>query len=128
MQASVELKNALASVPDHMYAVQDKTIVTKFQHARSVRRKVLHYLQVIQDGEYLGPLIRANEQLVDALKEYDRKSGISDEQEQTFMVETNQRSMNYDSDNSDSFGNNRNQDNNNPFLQSNNPFLDSNGY
>lgn len=41
-----------------------------FDKCRQIRRKVLRYLQLVTEGEFLGLLISANESLVEALNKY----------------------------------------------------------
>lgn len=71
-QASTDLTNALKSVnvskgetsTDNVRATQ------YFDKSRVIRRKILHYLQLIDSEEFLGSLIHANEELVQALQQY----------------------------------------------------------
>lgn len=48
-----------------------------YDNARSLRKRILRYLQNVSDERYLGGLIHANDQLVGALKHYDEKNGNS---------------------------------------------------
>lgn len=71
-QASTDLANSLKSVnrskgetsTDNVRATQ------YFDKSRIIRRKILHYLQLVDSEEFLGSLIHANEELVEALQLY----------------------------------------------------------
>ncbi|ODQ58937.1 hypothetical protein WICANDRAFT_15786, partial [Wickerhamomyces anomalus NRRL Y-366-8] len=71
-QASINLSNSLKSVnvakgetsTDNVKATQ------YFDKSRIIRRKILHYLQLVDSEEFLGSLIHANEELVQALQQY----------------------------------------------------------
>lgn len=75
LAAATALKNSLMMLPPGRSSTDDADATSKFEEARVIRRKVLRYLQVITEGEQLGSLIRCNEELVDALSQYDDKSG-----------------------------------------------------
>ncbi|GMM33035.1 Lsb5 protein [Saccharomycopsis crataegensis] len=51
-------------------AMDNDMCAIQFEKCRQIRRKVLRYLQVISEGEYLGLLIHANDELVEALQKY----------------------------------------------------------
>lgn len=87
------LKNALLALPEGAVVLEDKKVATEFEKCRKIRRSVLQYLQFVGagdssnkskevrdlDDEFLGSLIVANDQLVDAFKAFDKKSGYSEE-------------------------------------------------
>ncbi|KAL3234259.1 LAS seventeen-binding protein 5 [Nakaseomyces bracarensis] len=74
LAAAVALKHSLLTLPAGKYSTNDLEATENFNKARLIRKKVLAYLQVITDGEFLGSLIQANDELVAALTEYDEKS------------------------------------------------------
>lgn len=76
LSVSISLKNALLQIPNGSYSIDDEQATIYFVKARKVRRMILKYLQVIQAGEMLGSLIHANDQLVEALKQYDEMNGL----------------------------------------------------
>lgn len=87
------LQNLLALLPPGEDPSQDKKIVHQFEKCKKTRRAVLRYLQYVgagnpleksqevleMDEEFLGILIAANEQLVDAFRKYDKACGYTDE-------------------------------------------------
>lgn len=102
LAAGIALKNALMVLPQGQKSVDDEEATAKFIQARALRRKVLRYLQLVTEGEFLGSLIHANDELVSALSLYDEKSGISEESassEYDYSEDENQ-----DSDEDDSEG------------------------
>lgn len=86
------LTNLLISLPSHVLPMDDSNVTKEFEKCKSIRRKVLSYLQfvgagdnsekkpeVIQmDEEFLGSLITANEQLITAFKKYDLLAGYTE--------------------------------------------------
>ncbi|SCV02938.1 LANO_0G01156g1_1 [Lachancea nothofagi CBS 11611] len=81
LASAISLKNTLKTLPSSMQSTNSEEATAKFVQARAVRRKVLRYLQLVTEGEFLGSLIHANEELVKALADYDKLSGeISDEE------------------------------------------------
>lgn len=40
--------------------------------AKAARRSVIRYIQVVQDEEYVGTLLDANEKVVEAIQLYDK--------------------------------------------------------
>lgn len=90
--SATKLVNTLTLLPNGVLPVDDADSVKQFEKCKRIRRKVLRYLQFVGAGdpsrktaetaaldeEFLGALILANEQLVDAFKRYDRMSGILD--------------------------------------------------
>lgn len=87
------LQNSLALLPPGEDPSQNKKIVSQFEKCKKTRRAVLRYLQYVgagnpleksrevleMDEEFLGILIAANEQLVDAFRKYDKACGYTDE-------------------------------------------------
>lgn len=86
------LNNLLTSLRSGQSPLDDEKVIAEFEKCKSIRRKVLKYLQyvgigdpeekkpdVLQlDEEFLGSLIVANEQLVNVFKRYDFMAGYSD--------------------------------------------------
>lgn len=132
LAASTALQNALIMLPDEQNAMLDKNATECFVKARNIRRKVLRYLQLVVEGDFLGSLIHANDELVNALTLYDEKSW--DEESNSDDSEDDRE---YDDTESDSEGYNRrnNTDDNSNIYQAteddfymaaNNPFADNN--
>lgn len=102
------LNNLLMSLPSGISPLDDEKCSSEFDKCRSIRRKVLRYLQYVgagdtttksdevlaMDEEFLGSLIVANEQLVDAFKNFDKACGYTAENP----------APNYDDDDVDSEG------------------------
>lgn len=87
------LGNLLISLPSSISLLDDAKVSHEFNKCKSIRRKVLKYLQFVgagdpeekkpevlkMDEEFLGSLIVANEQLVEVFKKYDFLAGYTDE-------------------------------------------------
>lgn len=87
------LNNLLMALPSDTSPLENKKCSNEFEKCRSIRRKVLRYLQYVgagdgtsksaevlaMDEEFLGSLIVANEQLVDAFKNFDSACGYTTE-------------------------------------------------
>lgn len=81
LATAISLENSLMALGQSVSSTDDEECTAKFIQARAMRRKVLRYLQLVTSGEFLGSLIRANEELVAALSKYDELSGrLSDEE------------------------------------------------
>lgn len=79
LAAAIALQNALMVLPEGRSSTDDEDATAKFIQARALRRKVLRCLQFITEGEFLGSLIHANDELVTALAQYDERSADSAE-------------------------------------------------
>ncbi|KAL6947386.1 hypothetical protein ACO0QE_002269 [Hanseniaspora vineae] len=77
MNCAVSLKNSLSQLKINERSVDNEQCTSWFIKTRDIRRKVLRYLQLIPDGEFLGALISTNDELVAALQKYDDLSGQS---------------------------------------------------
>lgn len=102
------LNNYLITLPAGASPLEDKKCSIEFEKCRSIRRKVLRYLQYVgagdgagkkpevlaMDEEFLGSLIVANEQLVECFKKFDSACGYTAENP----------APNYDDDDVDSEG------------------------
>lgn len=77
MNCAVSLKNSLSQLKKNERSVDNEQCTSWFIKTRDIRRKVLRYLQLIPDGEFLGALISTNDELVAALQKYDNLSGQS---------------------------------------------------
>lgn len=85
------LANLLITLPKGTLPLDDKKTLKEFEKCRSIRRKVLRYLQYVgagdetgksaeviaMDEEFLGSLIGANDQLVTVFKKFEEASGYS---------------------------------------------------
>lgn len=70
--ASTNLLNALKLVNRETHRVsEDAEVLNRFEACKQLRRQVLRYIQFIENEEYLGGLIHANEELVTALMAYE---------------------------------------------------------
>ncbi|CCK69160.1 Lsb5p KNAG_0C00460 [Huiozyma naganishii CBS 8797] len=87
LAAAVSLDNALMVLPENKNALTDKDTTSKFIQARAIRRKVLRYLQLVTEGEFLGSLIHANDELVKALTKYDERTQGEDDDESSDLSE-----------------------------------------
>lgn len=86
------LTNTLTRLPAGVSPLEDEKALAEFDKCRSVRRKVLRYLQFVgagdettkskevaaMDEEFLGSLIHANEQLVEIFRKFDAAAGYGD--------------------------------------------------
>lgn len=87
------LNNLLLQLPADESPLDNDKVLEEFAKCKKIRRKVLNYLQYVGAGiasekssevakldeEFLGSLIGANEQLVEAFKKFDFKAGYSKE-------------------------------------------------
>lgn len=87
------LNNALITMPNGLSPLDDEKANSEFEKCRSIRRKVLRYLQYVgagdestksrevlaMDEEFLGSLIGANEQLVAVFKKFDEACGYTED-------------------------------------------------
>ena len=132
LAASTALQNSLMILPSNQNAMNAEECTSKFVQARAIRRKVLRYLQLVTEGEFLGGLLHANDQLVAALTKYDEMSWDNDNDEEQVMSEED----NFSSFEEDSGEHNDNYDYNDSddydirydkkTLDSSNPFGDQN--
>ncbi|QLQ78709.1 hypothetical protein HG537_0B00580 [Torulaspora globosa] len=97
LAAAVALKNALMVLPPDKSSTDDEEATAKFIQARALRRKILRYLQLVTEGEFLGNLIHANDELVSALAQYDDKSAESAQSSEELYSDDTTSEDNYDS-------------------------------
>lgn len=70
--ASINLMNALRSFDREKRQVsEDQEIVKHFNECKQLRRKILFYIQRVESDEWIGSLIHANEELVNALMTFE---------------------------------------------------------
>ncbi|KAE8151382.1 major facilitator superfamily domain-containing protein [Aspergillus avenaceus] len=70
--ASTNLLNALKLVNRETHRVsEDAEVINRFEKCKQLRRQVLRYIQHVESEEFLGSLIHANEELVDALMAFE---------------------------------------------------------
>lgn len=70
--ASINLMNALRSFDREKKQVsEDQEIVKHFNECKQLRRKILFYIQQVESDEWIGSLIHANEELVNALMTFE---------------------------------------------------------
>ncbi|KAJ5453077.1 VHS subgroup [Penicillium cf. griseofulvum] len=86
--ASTNLLNALKLVNRETHRVsEDAECINRFETCKQLRHGILRYIQYIETEEFLGGLIHANDELVDALMAF----------------EVLDKSVDYDSDSEDEF-------------------------
>lgn len=87
-----KLDNSLTLLPADASPLDDKSLVKQFEKCKSIRHKVLKYLQFVGVGneedkssetaaldmEFLGSLLMANEKLVEIFKKFDSKCGYNE--------------------------------------------------
>ncbi|CCE63461.1 hypothetical protein TPHA_0E03720 [Tetrapisispora phaffii CBS 4417] len=78
LSTSIALKNRLLQLRPGQTSVDDKDSTDLFVKCRELRRAVLKYIQFVQEGELLGSLVHANDELVNSLKKYDELSGLDE--------------------------------------------------
>ncbi|KAJ1536457.1 Lsb5p [Saccharomyces cerevisiae] len=83
LASAVSLQNSLIGLPKGKFSTDDEEATSKFIQARAIRRKVLRYLQLVTEGEFLGSLIHANDELVAALTAYDDRSAQDDSSDES---------------------------------------------
>ncbi|KAG2414342.1 hypothetical protein HFD88_003533 [Aspergillus terreus] len=70
--ASTNLLNALKLVNRETQRVsEDAEVLNRFETCKQLRRQILRYIQHVESEEYLGSLIHANEELVNALMTFE---------------------------------------------------------
>ncbi|EEP76401.1 conserved hypothetical protein [Uncinocarpus reesii 1704] len=70
--ASTNLTNALKLVNREAQRVSENSdVMEKFERCKSLRRQILRYIQVVESDDFLGSLIHANEELVNALMAFE---------------------------------------------------------
>ena len=70
--ASTNLNNALKLVNRESHRISDDDEVMKrFETCKQLRHQILRYIQLVESDEFLGGLIHANEELVNALMAYE---------------------------------------------------------
>ncbi|KAG5360863.1 Protein lsb5 [Yarrowia sp. B02] len=76
--AATNLNNALRMVNKDkgQLSTQDAYATECFNKCRKLRKKVVRYIHGIHDDEFVGPLLHANEELIAALRHYDKLASI----------------------------------------------------
>lgn len=78
-QAATALVNALQHVNREKESVVDnERVQTYLGRVKTERKKVVRYIQLVKDEEYLGGLISANDQIILSLELYDKLSKTAD--------------------------------------------------
>lgn len=70
------LENRLTSINRRVYSNDDEEATVYFIKVREQRRKILRYLQLVTEGEYLGILLKCNDDMVQVLDRYDALSSL----------------------------------------------------
>ncbi|KAF8578993.1 hypothetical protein K439DRAFT_1416586 [Ramaria rubella] len=72
-QASSNLVNALMLVNRKLEPIQANTRVQEcLVAAKTIRKQVVRYIQLVEDGELIGTLLETNERIIQALEMYDK--------------------------------------------------------
>lgn len=76
--AATNLNNALRMVNHDkgQLSTQDAYATECFNKCRKLRKKVVRYIHGIHDDEFVGPLLHANEELISALRHYDKLANV----------------------------------------------------
>ena len=76
--AATNLNNALRMVNKDkgQLSTNDAYATECFNKCRKLRKKVVRYIHGIHDDEFVGPLLHANEELIAALRHYDKLASI----------------------------------------------------
>ncbi|CAK3996349.1 related to cytosolic sorting GGA2 TOM1 [Lecanosticta acicola] len=70
--ASTNLLNGLQLINrEHERVSQNQECVRRFEACRSLRKKILYYIQHVESDEWIGSLVNANDELVKALTAYE---------------------------------------------------------
>ena len=70
--ASTNLTNAMKLIDREKGRVsEDPEVVKRFEHCKALRRQILRYIQLVEGEQWLGSLIHANEELINALIAYE---------------------------------------------------------
>jgi hypothetical protein len=70
--ASTNLLNALKLVDrSDMRVSEDPEVLTRFETCKTLRRQILRYIQFVESEQWLGSLIHANDELVNALMAFE---------------------------------------------------------
>ena len=70
--ASTNLTNALKLVNREQRRVsEDPEVMKRFEVCKSLRRQILRYIQFVESDDYLGGLIHANDELINALMAFE---------------------------------------------------------
>ncbi|KAI9847460.1 MAG: putative actin patch assembly and actin polymerization protein [Sclerophora amabilis] len=70
--ASINLMNALKLINrENMRVSEDPEVTKRFEACKTLRRQVLRYIQHVESENWLGSLIHANDELVNALMAYE---------------------------------------------------------
>lgn len=70
--ASTNLMNSLKLINREKKRIsEDQETVKRFESCKMLRRQILHYIEHVESEQWLGSLIHANEELVNALMAYE---------------------------------------------------------
>lgn len=107
--ASTNLLNALQLINwERELSTDNKRATECFNKCRRLRKSVLRYIHSIESEEFIGSLIHANEELIQALQKYDKMSQAPDEDSDSdyenddWRVESKQQRRGGDSEDEDS--------------------------
>ncbi|CED84325.1 Cytosolic sorting protein GGA2/TOM1 [Phaffia rhodozyma] len=74
-QAANNLINAIRLVNRETESITENSRVQKYlEESKLLRRKVIRYIQLVEDEEYIGTLLSTNESIITALQLYDKMS------------------------------------------------------
>lgn len=81
---STNLINSLNSLSPGELSIHSVKANDSFDKCRSTRRVILRYLQLVNQEELLGPLLKCNDDLVAALKRYEELSRVTGESDSDY--------------------------------------------
>jgi hypothetical protein len=104
--ASTNLTNALKLINrDFELSIENDAATKYFKQCKALRRQILKYIHSIESEDYLGSLIHANDELVEALRFYDAMSHPdSDSDDEDWKVNRRMRKLTVSDDESDYSG------------------------
>ncbi|KAI1366943.1 hypothetical protein F5Y08DRAFT_300093 [Xylaria arbuscula] len=71
--AAINLNNALQSINRERERISENSVaVSRFEICKKLRRKILRYIQYVEDEQWLGGLLHANDELVVALMTFEQ--------------------------------------------------------
>lgn len=101
--AATNLMNALQLINwETELSTENRKATEYFNKCRKLRKQVLRYIHGIESEEFIGSLIHANEELIQALQKYDKMSQAPDEDSDSdyerddWKLESNMRKLNID--------------------------------
>lgn len=88
--ASTNLQNALKLVNrENQRVSENQEVVSRFETCKVLRRQILRYIQLVESEQWIGSLLSANDELVNALMAYEIfDKSIDDDSDSDYEVPT----------------------------------------